>query len=67
MTKQLDHLEQLGLIERTFGSVKCDRRGSVVSLTAEGQRAAETIGQAVKERLDDIIALRDELDRLLGA
>jgi len=65
MTKQLDHLEQLGLIKRSFGTVRGDRRASVVSLTAKGRRAAETIGQAVEERLDEIIALRDELDRLL--
>ena len=66
LTKHLDHLEQLELIERSFGTVKGDRRGSLVSLTAEGQRAAEAIGRAVEERLDDITRLRDELDRLLG-
>jgi DNA-binding MarR family transcriptional regulator len=66
MTKHLDHLEHLGLIERSFGTVKGDRRGSIVSLTAEGQRAAETIGRAVEERLEDIVALRDELNLLLG-
>lgn len=66
LTKHLDHLEQLELIERSFGTVKGDRRGSVVALTAKGQRAAETIGRAVEERLDDIKTLRHELNRLLG-
>ena len=66
LTKHLDHLEQLELIERSFGTVKGDRRGSLVSLTAKGQRAADAIGQAVEERLDEITSLRDELDRLLG-
>jgi DNA-binding MarR family transcriptional regulator len=66
LTKHLDHLEQLGLIKRSFGTVKGDRRASLVSLTAKGRRAADTIGQAVEERLDDIGTLRDELDRLLG-
>lgn len=67
MTKQLDHLEQLGLITRSFGTIKSDRRASLVSLTTDGQRAAATIGQAVEGRLDDIRTLRDELDRLLGS
>lgn len=67
LTKHLDHLEDLGLVSRAFGTVRGDRRGSVVSLTAEGQRAASTIDQAVEERIDDLRALHDELGRLLGA
>jgi DNA-binding MarR family transcriptional regulator len=66
LTKHLDSLEHLELIERSFGTVKGDRRGSLISLTTKGQRAAATIGQAVEERLDDIRTLCDELDRLLG-
>jgi DNA-binding MarR family transcriptional regulator len=66
LSKQLDHLEGLGLVERTFGTVRGDRRGSIVSLTAEGRRAAEAIGQAVEDRIDDMRSLSDELIRLLG-
>ena len=55
MTKQLDHLEALGLIERSFGTLKRDRRGSVVCLTPTGAQAAITIAQAVE---DDVEALR---------
>ena len=65
LTKQLDHLEQLGLIERSYGTVKGDRRGSVVSLTVKGQRAAETIGLAVEEHIHEIVSMRDALSRLL--
>jgi DNA-binding MarR family transcriptional regulator len=66
MSKQLDHLEQLGLVERAFGTVKADRRASVVTLTPEGRRAAATIGEAVEDRLDDVVRMRDELTRLIG-
>ncbi len=65
MTKQLDHLEQLGLVKREFGTVRGDRRGSLVSLTAKGQRAAEAIGEAIEDHIDEFVAMRDELDRLL--
>jgi DNA-binding MarR family transcriptional regulator len=65
ISKHLDHLEQLGLIERTFGTVQGDRRGAVVSLTLEGERVAAAIGLAVEEHLDEIVALRDDLTRLL--
>jgi DNA-binding MarR family transcriptional regulator len=66
LSKQLDHLEQLGLVERTFGTVKTDLRASVVTLTPEGRRAAATIGEAVEDRLDDVVRMRDELTRLIG-
>lgn len=65
MTKQLDHLEQLGLVRRQFGTVSGDRRGSLVSLTAEGERAAEMIGQAIEDHIGEFVAMRDELNRLL--
>jgi DNA-binding MarR family transcriptional regulator len=65
MTKQLDHLEQLGLVKREFGTVRGDRRGSLVSLTAKGRLAAEAIGQAIEDHIDELVAMRDELDRLL--
>jgi len=65
LTKQLDHLEQLELIERSYGTVTGDRRGSLVSLTAKGQRAAETIGLAIEEHIHEFVLMRDELNRLL--
>lgn len=66
LAKQLDLLEQQGLIERAFGTVKADRRASVITLTPEGRRAAVTIAEAVEERLDDLVRLRDQLTRLIG-
>lgn len=65
MTKQLDLLEGLGLIERAFGTIKDDRRASVVNLTPDGVRAAELIGDAVEERLEEIRVMVDRVATLL--
>ncbi len=65
ITKQLDHLEELGLIERSFGTIKVDRRGSVVSLTPEGSRVAAVIGEAAEERLDELRAILRELSTVV--
>jgi DNA-binding MarR family transcriptional regulator len=66
LSKHLDHMEALGLITRTYGTVAGDRRGSIVELTAHGHEAARTIGWAVEERIEDIRAMRDGMSRLLG-
>ncbi len=66
MSKQLDHLERLGLVERTFGALPDDRRATIVSLTAGGSRAAELIGEGVEDALDEIGQALDEVGRLIG-
>jgi DNA-binding MarR family transcriptional regulator len=65
LTKQLDHLESLGLIERAFGTLRDDRRASVVSLTPEGARTADAIGEAAESQLDEVRSLVDALTRLI--
>ncbi len=66
MTKQLDHLESLGLIERAYGAVEDDRRATVVSLTPEGVRAAALVAEAVEENLDEARDIVARLAALLG-
>jgi DNA-binding MarR family transcriptional regulator len=65
MTKQLDHLEHLGLIERAFGQVMGDRRAIVVSLTPSGRQVAERVADAVEAHLDELRRLARELEALL--
>ena len=65
MTKQLDHLEELRLVERSFGQVKGDRRAIMVSLTPAGREVAEQVADAVEAHASDIRALVRELDSLL--
>ncbi len=66
MTKHLDLLEEAGLIRRTFGAVAGDRRAIVVHATPEGERAARIIGDTIEAHFDSVVALRDELTRLIG-
>jgi DNA-binding MarR family transcriptional regulator len=66
MTKQLDRLEQLGLLERAFGQVQRDRRAIMVSLTPDGRRLAEQIAEAVDSKLAQMHALVLELETLLS-
>jgi DNA-binding MarR family transcriptional regulator len=66
MTKQLDRLEQLGLVERAFGQVQRDRRAIMVSLTPNGRRLAEQIAEAVDSKLAQMRALVLELETLLS-
>jgi DNA-binding MarR family transcriptional regulator len=47
MTKVLDRLEEAELIRRSFGRVPGDRRAIVVSLTPGGERAADTMADAI--------------------
>jgi len=65
MTKQLDHLERIGLVERAFGTVLSDRRASVVTLTPEGERVATVIGEAIEAHVDEIRALVSDLSIIL--
>jgi DNA-binding MarR family transcriptional regulator len=66
MTKQLDRLEELGLIERSYGKLKGDRRACTVTLTPRGRRAAATMSEAIRGETESIRALLAELTRLLG-
>ncbi len=54
LTKQLDHLETLGLIERSFGTLPDDRRASVVSITPAGMEVAASIAEAIEAQLEDL-------------
>ncbi len=66
LTKWLDRLEELGLILRTYGTVRGDRRGSIVELTERGAAMATLIGDTIEANIDDIRHFRDQLDDLLG-
>ncbi len=66
MTKQLDHLERLGMIERSFGRVARDRRAIVVSLTPAGRRTATQIADALEAHMDQLRRFVRELDGLLA-
>jgi DNA-binding MarR family transcriptional regulator len=66
LTKQLDHLEAEGLIERQFGTLRGDRRASVVSLTRRGQQAATQIAEAVESRIGDLRDAVSRIESLLG-
>jgi DNA-binding MarR family transcriptional regulator len=65
MTKQLDRLEHLGLIERSFGRVRGDRRAILISLTPEGRRVADAMAETVEERLDEVRSFSTELADLV--
>lgn len=65
VTKQLDHLEALGMVERTFGTIRHDRRASVVSLTLDGQRTAAAIAEAVDSQRHALSSLVAGLSALL--
>jgi DNA-binding MarR family transcriptional regulator len=65
MTKQIEHLESLGLIERTFGALEDDRRATVVTLTPEGARAAAVIEEAIEADLDQTRSVVATLAALL--
>jgi DNA-binding MarR family transcriptional regulator len=65
MTKVLDHLEELGLIERAYGQVGGDRRGISVSLTPDGRDTAERMAAAIETRIDAVRALSNQLTELL--
>jgi DNA-binding MarR family transcriptional regulator len=66
LTKQLDHLEAEGLIKRRFGTLRDDRRASIVSLTTSGQRAATQIGEAVESRFVELRGVLSRIETLLG-
>ena len=54
LTKQLDHLETLGMIERSFGTLQDDRRASLVSITPAGMRVAASIAEAIDDQIEDL-------------
>ena len=65
MTRQLDRLEILGLVERRFGAIEGDRRATRVSLTAAGYGAMATMSAVLDEHAaalrDLAVAIRDLL------
>lgn len=63
MTKQLDRLEALGLVQRSYGEVSGDRRASVVTLTPKGRDAAARMAEAM---LDEVDGIRDLIVELSG-
>lgn len=56
MTRQVDRLETLGLVERRLGAIEGDRRAIPVSLTAAGYAAIATMRAVLDEHA---AALRD--------
>jgi DNA-binding MarR family transcriptional regulator len=67
LTKQLDHLENLGLVRRSSGTLKDDRRASVVAATPEGERTAGEFAAAVESFLEDTRSMSRDLAALLEA
>jgi DNA-binding MarR family transcriptional regulator len=67
LTRQLDHLELGGLVERSHGRVAGDRRAITLSLTEEGRRVAwamvlvlDEIRPGLLETVNEVRALLDE-------
>lgn len=63
VTKLLDRLESLGLIERSHGKVPGDRRAILVTLTPEGRRINGIFAEGVADNGDSV---RQTLTRLAG-
>lgn len=66
LTKWLDRLEELGLIKRTYGTVRGDRRGAIVELTDRGSAMATLIGATIEAGFDEVRQFRDQLTELIG-
>jgi DNA-binding MarR family transcriptional regulator len=66
MTRLLDRLENLGIVERAVLEVPADRRAIVISLTPEGQRVATSMGQGVEDASDRIRTVVADISALLG-
>lgn len=67
LTKQLDHLEQAGVIERSFGTLATDRRGSIVALTDKGLAIVDRLGRVMAENLDALRGPIREITDLMGS
>jgi DNA-binding MarR family transcriptional regulator len=67
VTRMLERLETAGLVSRSFGQVPGDRRAIVVALTAEGERVADLIAQALQDEIDLLRGMLAEMSTLLEA
>lgn len=65
VTKLLDRLEQQGLVNRDFGTVRGDKRGSHITLTPEGRAVSGQIADGVVSQMDGFRAAVTELQRLV--
>jgi DNA-binding MarR family transcriptional regulator len=65
MTRQLDRLEALGLVERRFGAIEGDRRAIRVSLTAAGRAVTATMSAVLDEHADAVRDLAAAIGDLL--
>jgi DNA-binding MarR family transcriptional regulator len=61
VTKVLDRLEGNGLIVREYGTVKGDRRGTRLVLTAEGRQVAGELAAGLEDRMDALRLAIEEL------
>jgi DNA-binding MarR family transcriptional regulator len=64
VSKLLDRMEGQDLIARKIGSIPEDRRGVIVSITAEGRLAAERIAGAIRGRFDELRVFVKEFSAL---
>ncbi len=67
MTRLLDRLENLGIVDRAVREVPTDRRAIVISLTPDGQRAATAMGQGVEDIRDRIHTIVANIAALLDS
>ncbi|HYO42888.1 MAG TPA: hypothetical protein VES19_06775 [Candidatus Limnocylindrales bacterium] len=74
VTKLLDRMEELGVIQRSFGKVPGDRRAIVVTLTPHGEEIVCSMADgildhlgALRSALATVIALIDEAEGAIAA
>jgi DNA-binding MarR family transcriptional regulator len=73
VTKLLDRMEELGVVDREFGKVPGDRRAILVSLTPRGEQVVSSMSDGLLEYLDPlraalatVVALIDEAQGAVG-
>lgn len=71
VTKLVDRLEGLGLVQRSHGLVPSDRRAIMLTLTAAGHELAEQLARGLVDGIDDtrrtLRELADEADAVAAA
>lgn len=66
VSKLLDRLTVAGLVQREYGVLEEDRRGSLVRLTPKGRRMTQRIAESVVNVLGDIQVMLKEIDHTIN-
>ena len=66
VTRAIDKLEANGLVRREFGTVAGDRRGTVITLTPEGESDVAAITTAIAGLVNELRTLAREIVQILG-